>query len=94
MELTWKRHFKKKKSTIKLNVYKRDSSDLKHIQVEHKKDLKKYHLNNTQKNAVTATLLSDKIDFRRKIATMGKFYNNKKVNPPRSYNNYKNLCIL
>lgn len=31
-----------------------------------------YHLNNTQKNAVTATLLSDKIDFRRKIATTDK----------------------
>ena len=51
------------------------------------------HANGDQKKAGVATLISDKIDFKgcekRQRRTL---HNNQRINPRRSYNNYKYIC--
>lgn len=38
-------------------------------------------------------LISDKINFKAKLLLDRKtFYNNKRINLPRRYNNYKHIC--
>ena len=52
-----------------------------------------FHANGDQKKAGVATLISDKIDFKgcekRQRRTL---HNNQRINPRRSYNNYKYIC--
>ena len=56
-----------------------------------------FHANRNQKKAGVAILISDKIDFKIKTVKkrQGKtLHNDQGINPRRSYNNCKYLCIL
>ena len=53
-----------------------------------------FHANRDLKKAGVAILISDKIDFKTKAVTRQRrtLHNDQRVNPRRSYNNYKYIC--
>ena len=51
-----------------------------------------FHANRDQKKAGVAILISDKIDFKSEKRQRRTLHNDQRINPRRSYNNYKYIC--